>query len=89
VRHVIGLNKYFGLNKQALFAKTKWGLGWESILAHLNWEIKHMAPLEPMIVQLINTVNMIPCWGINHLKRWSFKKSRYSRSLVGFLIKHQ
>jgi hypothetical protein len=63
-------------------------------IVHLNWEIKHMAPLEPMIVQLINTIDMIPCWGINHFKRWSFKKSGtkksgYSRALVGFLVRHQ
>ena len=50
-------------------AKTKWGLSWESILAHLNWEIKHMAPLEPMILGLINAIDMIPRWGKNHLKR--------------------
>ena len=44
-------------------------------IGHLNWEIKHMAPLEPVIMGLVSTIDMIPRWGINHLKRWSFKKS--------------
>ena len=38
-------------------------------ISHLNWEIKHMAPLEPMIVRLVSAIDMIPRWGKNHLKR--------------------
>ncbi len=41
-------------------------------IGHLNWEIKHMAPMEPMIVWLVSTIEMIPRWGKNPLKRWSF-----------------
>jgi hypothetical protein len=33
-----------------------------------------MAPLEPMIVRLFSTIDMIPRWGKNHFKRWSFAK---------------
>ena len=44
-------------------------------IGHLNWEIKHMAPLEPIIMGLVSAINMIPRWGKNHLKRWSLAKS--------------
>ncbi len=44
-------------------------------IGHLNWEIKHMAPLEPIIMGLVSAINMIPRWGKNHSKRWSLAKS--------------
>jgi hypothetical protein len=28
-------------------------------IGYLNWEIKHMAPLEPMIMGLVSTIDMI------------------------------
>jgi hypothetical protein len=77
VRHVIGSNKYTGLNKAlvSICRKNKMGVEMGIGICHLNWEIKHMAPLEPMIVRLVSNIDMIPRWGINLLKRWSFKKS--------------
>jgi hypothetical protein len=47
---------------------------------NLNREIKHLAPLEPMIMGLVSATNMIPRWGKNHLKRWSFEKPRTTLS---------
>jgi hypothetical protein len=44
-------------------------------IGHLNWEIKHMAPLEPMICRLVSSIDMLPRWGKIYLKGRSFKKS--------------
>lgn len=51
---------------------------------HLESEIKHTAPLEPMIVGFVNTIDMKPHWGKINVIRWSFAKpattsSRYIR----------
>ena len=71
VRHVTGSNKYSGLN-QALVSicrKNQMGIELGIGIGHLIWEIKQMAPLEPMIVRLVSSINMIPRWGKNQLKR--------------------
>jgi hypothetical protein len=36
-------------------------------VGHLNWEIKHLTPLEPKIVWLVSSIDMLPRWGKNHL----------------------
>ena len=76
MRHVTGSNKYSGLNKALVSISRKNQMGIELGIGidHLNWEIKHMAPLEPMIVRLVSAIDMIPRWGKNYLKRCSFAK---------------
>jgi hypothetical protein len=76
VRHVEDSNKYSGLNKPfvSIWRKNQMGIELGICIGHLNWEIKHMAPLEPIIMGLVNAINMIPRWGKNHFKRWSFAK---------------
>jgi hypothetical protein len=76
VRHVTGSNKYSGLNKAlvSICRKNQMGIELGIGIDYLNWEIKHMAPLEPMIMGLVSAINMIPRWGKNHFKRRSFAK---------------
>jgi hypothetical protein len=71
VRHVKGSNKYSGSNKPlvSICRKNQMGIELGIGISHLNWKIRHMAPLEPMFVRLVSAIDMIPRWGKNHLKR--------------------
>jgi len=77
VRHVKGSNKYSGSNKPlvSICRKNQMDVELGIGICHLNWEIKHMAPLEPMILRLVSSIDMLPRWGKIYLKGRSFKKS--------------
>ena len=64
----------YGSNKPliSICRKNQMGIELGIGIGHLNWEIKHMAPLEPMSMGLVSSIDLIPRWGKNHLKRWSF-----------------
>jgi hypothetical protein len=82
VRHVISSNKYSGSNKPlvSICHKNQMGIELGTGVGNLNWEIKHLAPLEPMIMGLVSSIDMLPRWGKIHLKQWSFAKPRTTLS---------
>jgi hypothetical protein len=58
---VKGSNKYFGSNMPlvSIWRINQMGIELGTDVGYLNWEIKHMAPLESMIVWLVSAINMI------------------------------
>jgi len=74
VRHVNGSNKDYNSNKPlvSICRKNQMGIELGIGIGHLNWETKHMAPLEPVIMGLVSAIDLISRWGKNQLKRWSF-----------------
>jgi hypothetical protein len=62
VRHVSGSNYYSGLNKPlvSICRKNQMGIELGIVIGHVNWQVKHMAPLEPMNVGLVSAIDKLP-----------------------------
>jgi hypothetical protein len=43
-------------------------------VGHINWEIKHIAPLELLNTGLESAIDIAPRWGYIYLKKQSFAK---------------